>query len=62
MVGSCSDHGRIVFLLAEAIDGLFDQILDLHFLSLPEFVHFQILVFCCCYLFGAARSFWWKFW
>ena len=57
---SWSDHGRIVFL-AEASDGFLDQILDLHFLSLAEFVHFQILAFCCCYLFRAAHSFWWTF-
>ena len=31
MVGSCSDDGRIVLLLAGAFDGFFVQMLDLHF-------------------------------
>ena len=31
MVGSCSDHGRIVLLLAVAFDGLFVRILNLLF-------------------------------
>ena len=31
MVGAWLDRGRIVFLLAEALDGCFDQILNLQF-------------------------------
>ena len=31
MLGSCSDHGQIVCLLAEDVEGLFDQILTMIF-------------------------------
>lgn len=38
-LGACRFHGRIIFLLATAFDGFFDQILNLHFLRKSYKIH-----------------------
>ena len=58
MLGSCSDHGQIVCLLAEGIEGLFDQILTMIFGgNVAELWRFQIFAFCCVHFFVTGTVF-----
>lgn len=56
---SCSDHGQIVSLLEEGIEGLFDQILTMIFGGNVAGLlwRFQVFAFCCLHFFGTGAVF-----